>query len=261
MKLLRLFMVSFSLSLRVSFAHRVNFVFDLGQSLITVAAVLATTLVVFQHTHVLAGWSRAQVIVLTGIYAIISGIRGAFLDPSLSKFAGTIRDGTLDEALLRPAPSWFTATCREHAPAALGQSLVGLGVIAVGIQDLPHSPGTLNIAVAVVLVGAAVIITWSLSLIIASLGFWAGRIELAPLTASLWDVGRYPANAYRQPLRILVGGLLPLAGMITLPSAALTRNDPLVPRLISGLALSVAFVAMAMFVFRQGLKRYTGATS
>ncbi len=261
MKLLRLFAASFSLSLRVSLAHRGNLAFDLGQSLTTVAAVLATTLAVYQHTNVLAGWSRAEILVLTGVYALISGIRGAFIDPSLSKFAGTIRDGSLDDALLRPAPSWFTTTCREHAPPALGQSVAGLGMIGVGIQDLPHPPGPLNIVAAAVLVGGAVVITWSLSLIIASLAFWADRIELAPLTASLWDVGRYPADAYRQPLRIVVGGLLPVAGMITLPSAALTGNDPLVPRLIGGSALTVGFAAVAMFVFRQGLKRYTGATS
>lgn len=261
MKLLRLFAASFSLSLRVSFAHRVNLAFDLGQSLTTVAAILATTLVVFQHTHLLAGWSRAEVLVLTGIYALISGIRAAFMDPSMAKFAGTIRDGTLDDSLLRPAPSWFTSTCREHAPAALGQSVVGLVVIAVGMRGLPHPPGPLSIVATAVLVAAAVVITWSLSLIIASMAFWADRIEMSPLTASLWDVGRYPAQAYRQPLRVVVVGLLPVAGMITLPSEALTGADSLVPRLAGGLALTVAFVAVAMLVFRQGLKRYTGATS
>jgi ABC-2 type transport system permease protein len=260
MKLLHLFVASFSLSLRVSLAHRVNLVFDLGQSLITIATVLATTLVVYQHTNVLAGWSRSDIVVLTGIYALISGIYGSFIDPNLSTFVGTIRDGSLDDALLRPAPSWFTTTCREHAPAALGKSVVGLGVIVVGVRHLPHLPDPLNIVAGAVLVGEAVVITWSLSLIIASLGFWAGRFELAPLTASLWDVGRYPTNAYHQPLRIVVGYLLPVAGMITLPSTALTRNDPLVPVLI-GSALTVGFIAVAVFVFRQGLKRYTGASS
>jgi ABC-2 type transport system permease protein len=261
MKLLRLFAASFSLSLRVSLAHRVNLAFDVAQSLTTVAAVLITILVVYQHTSVLAGWSRPQILVLTGVYALISGIRGAFIDPSLSKFAGTIRDGTLDDALLRPAPSWFTTTCREHAPAALGQSVVGIGVIVAGMRSLPYQPKALNIATAAVLTGGAVVITWSLSLIFASLAFWADRVELAPLTASLWDVGRYPADAYRQPLRVVVGGLIPVAGMITLPSAVLTGNDPLVSRLIAGLALTAGFVAVAMLVFRRGLKRYTGATS
>jgi len=227
MKLLHLFVASFSLSLRVSLAHRVNLVFDLGQSLITIATVLATTLVVYQHTNVLAGWSRSDIVVLTGIYALISGIYGSFIDPNLS---------------------------------TLGKSVVGLGVIVVGVRHLPHLPDPLNIVAGAVLVGEAVVITWSLSLIIASLGFWAGRFELAPLTASLWDVGRYPTNAYHQPLRIVVGYLLPVAGMITLPSTALTRNDPLVPVLI-GSALTVGFIAVAVFVFRQGLKRYTGASS
>ena len=108
MKLLRLLGVTFSLSLRRSLTHRVNLVFDLAQSLLGIVVALTTTVVVYQHTGSLAGWSRAQALTLTGMYAFISGLRAAFVDPSLTTFVRCIHDGTLDEYLLRPAPSWFT---------------------------------------------------------------------------------------------------------------------------------------------------------
>lgn len=260
MKLLRLLAAAFSLSLRRSLAHRVNFVFDLGQSVIGILTALATTLAIFHQTDRLAGWSRSEALVLVGMFGIVAGVRAAFIDPSLTTFAGTVRDGTLDEALLRPAPSWFTTTCRDHAPFALGQSLLGIGVAAVGVGGLPTRPNLMNVAVAVVLTCCAVAIAWALSLAIACLAFWAGRFELSPLMASLWDVGRNPADVYRQPLRSVVTYLIPLASMITLPARALTGTSPLAA-LVSGLALTAGFVLLATFLFRQGLKRYTGATS
>jgi ABC-2 type transport system permease protein len=259
-RLIRLLSTTFSLSLRRGLAHRVNFAFDVVQSGIGIATVLATTMAIFHQTQLLAGWSRSQMLVLIGIYAIVTGVRSAFIDPSLTKLVSSIRDGTLDEALLQPAPSWFTTSCREHAPLALGQSLLGIVILAVGVWGLPAPPGLLSVAVAIVLTACAITISWAFSLAVACLGFWAGRFELGPLTASLWEVGRFPADVYGRPMRTILTYLVPLAGMITLPATALTRTGPLLA-LVSGLGLAVCFVVLALVLFRHGLRRYTGATS
>jgi ABC-2 type transport system permease protein len=260
MKLLRLLGATFSLALRRTMTHRVNFVFDLVQSIVGIVTLLATTLVIYYQTGSLAGWSQSQALILVGVFAVVSGIRAAFIDPSLATFAGTIRDGTLDEALLRPAPSWFTATNRDHAPLALGQSLFGATILVAGIWGLPVTPSPLNVLVAIVLIGCAVAISWAISLATASLGFWAARFEFAPLTASLWDVGRYPATVYKGALRTVVTYVVPLAGMITFPAEVVTQTSPLLVLPI-GLSMTVCLLVLALLMFRQGLKRYTGATS
>ncbi|GAA2367445.1 ABC transporter permease [Catellatospora methionotrophica] len=260
MRLLRLLGATFSLAVRRTLTHRVNLLFDLGQSVAGVVAALAATLAVYHRTDTLAGWTRPQALVLIGMFATVSGVRAALIDPSLSRMVGTIRDGTMDEALLRPAPSWFTVSCRDHAPLALGQTLLGLGVIAAGAARLPEPPGPLNIAAAAVLACCAIALSWALSLMVACLGFWAGRLELAPMTASLWDVGRYPAGIYQRPLRTALTYVIPLAGMVTLPAAALTRPG-WAGALAAGAASTAALVALALLLFRRGLRRYTGATS
>ena len=260
MRLLRLLGATFSVSVRRSLAHRINLAFDIAQSFVGIGTVLLTTLAVYYRTDTLAGWSKAQALVLLGVYTIVSGVRTTFIDASMGRFVGAIRDGTLDEALLKPAPSWFTTTCAEHTPLALGQCVLGLGILVVGAGALPAYPGPLNVAVALVLICCGVAISWALSLAVACLGFWAGRLELAPLTGSLWDVGRYPADVYRGSLRTIVTYLVPVAAMVTLPAEALTRTTPLAA-LATGVPLTVCFVALAIVLFRRGLRRYTGATS
>lgn len=260
MRLVRLFGATFGLSLRRTLTHRANLAFDLGLSLFGVVAVVATMLAIFEHTTDLAGWSRAQATVLLGIFTIVGGLRGALIDPNLATFVGSIRDGTLDEALLKPAPSWFTTTCREHQPLALGQCLAGMGITWVGVLGLQRAPGPVEVLACVFLTVLAVATTWSWSLIIASMGFFAGRFELAPLTASLWEIGRYPATVYSQPVRFVVTYAFPIAGMITFPASTLT-HEQVWGSLASGLALTAGAVGLAAFVFRRGLAHYTGATS
>lgn len=260
MHLVRLLCAIFSLSLRRNLVHRVNLAFDIGQTLVGMSTILATTMAIFHQTRTLAGWSKSEALVLVGVYAVISGVRAAFIDPNLSTFVGMIRDGSMDEALLRPAPSWFTTTCREHAPLALGQSVLGFGILMVGVLGLPAPPRPMNVMLAVALACCAVAITWAISLMVACLGFWAGRLEFAPLTGSLWDIGRYPADVYRNPLRSVVTYVIPLAGMITLPATALTGTTSVVALVVSG-STAALFVTVAVLFFRKGLKRYTGATS
>lgn len=260
MRLVRLFGAIFGLSLRRSLTHRVNFVFDLALSLFGVLAGVATMLALFEHTTDLAGWSRAQAGVLLGVFTVVGGLRAALIDPNLATFVGSIRDGTLDEALLKPAPSWFTTTCREHQPLALGQCLAGIAIIVVGVAGLPEPPGTAQVLTCAVLTLLAVVTTWSWSLVIASMGFFAGRFELAPLTASLWEVGRYPASIYRQPVRFVVTYAFPIAGMITFPASVLT-HDRIWGSLAGGTGLACASVIVATVALRRGLAHYTGATS
>lgn len=260
MKLVLLLGATFSLSLRRNLAHRMNLAFDLAQSFLGIGSVLAVITAVYRHTALLAGWSQAQTLVLTGIYACVTGLRLAFIDPSLSTLVSCIRDGTIDEYLLRPAPSWFMVTCRDHEPLALGQFVVGVGVVVAGMTHLPNGPSPLDLLVALVLIGCALVISWSVSLTIACMGFWVARFELGPLVGSLWDIGRYPAGVYRQPLRTIVTYVVPVAGMITLPASSLTGASS-VDVLVAGLALAGIFVFVARLLFYQGIKRYTGATS
>lgn len=110
------------------------------------------------------------------------------------------------------------------------------------------------------LVVFAVVVTWSLSLSIACLGFWAGRLELGPAVGSLWEVGRYPAAIYRQPLGTILTYVIPLAGMITFPAAAIAKTWSL-GGLIASMLATCAMVAVALTLFRLGVRRYTGATS
>jgi ABC-2 type transport system permease protein len=260
MRIARLFSTAFSLSLRRALAYRTNLLFDALLALVELTASIATIGIVFTRTGLLAGWSAGQMLALTGTYALITGLRATFLDPSLADFSEQIRDGRLDINLLRPATSVLLATCTRHAPLALVQSVLGIGVIVLGLRELGSVPSSLAVAGWALLTLIGLLISWATSVGLASLAFWAPRLSLGVLHGAAWQTGRYPVDIYGRWLQRLLTFAFPVAAITTWPAQTLTRG-PDTRVLITAVLLGSGFTTATMLLWRLGLRRYTGATS
>ncbi|TCC28414.1 hypothetical protein E0H50_29350 [Kribbella sindirgiensis] len=260
MRVARLFGTAFSLSLRRALAYRTNLFFDAVLAFVDLTASVATIGLVFTQTGLLAGWTAGQMLAFTGTYALITGLRAAFLDPSLADFAQQIRDGRLDAYLLRPANSVVLATCTRHAPLALVQSLLGVGVIIVGLRELGRVPSPAAVTGWALLTLIGLLIGWATSVGLAALAFWAPRLSLGVLHGAAWQTGRYPVDIYGRWLRRLLTFAFPVAAITTWPAQSLTRG-PGPGVLLTAILLGGVFTAATLLLWQLGVRRYTGATS
>ncbi|HEY3560866.1 MAG TPA: ABC-2 family transporter protein [Kribbella sp.] len=261
MKLLRLFGAGFSMSLRRSVAFRVNLVFDVLLAFTGLGTAIAAVLIVFTRADTLAGWSKAEFLVLIGTYQLITGLRTTFIDPNLSWFPETgIRDGKLDGYLLQPASSLFLSSLSLSSPLQLIQVVLGIGVLTWGISAADRSPSAGGVVSWLVLVVAGTVVTWALSVLLACLAFWAPKLQLDVFYHSAWQLGRYPTDVFARPLRILLTYVFPMALIASIPSTALFRG-PQPGVLIAGAAAATGTAALAALTWRAGLRRYSGATS
>jgi ABC-2 type transport system permease protein len=199
-------------------------------------------------------------LVLIGTYSLITGLRATFLDPSLGDFADQIRDGRLDTYLLQPASSVLLATGTRHAPVALVQSVLGAGVIVLGMQQLGTVPSLLALTGWLLLIVLALLIGWATSVGLASLAFWAPRLNLGVLHGAAWEFGRYPIDIYGGWLRRLLTFAFPVAVITTWPARTLI-DGPDLGNLAMAVVLTSMFTAGTTLLWRLGLRRYTGATS
>lgn len=260
MRIVRLLGTAFSLSLRRALAHRINLFFDTLLALVELAASIATIGIIFTRTGLLAGWSAGQMLTLLGTYALITGLRATFLDPNLGDLSQQIRDGRLDMYLLRPATTVLLATTARHAPLALAQSVLGIGVIILGLRELAVVPSPLAVVAWAVLTLIGLTIAWATSVGLASLAFWAPRLSLGVLHGAAWELGRYPVDIYGRRLQRLLTFAFPVAAITTWPAQTLTQGpDP--HTLIAAILLAVAFTATTTLLWHLGVRRYTGATS
>jgi ABC-2 type transport system permease protein len=260
MRWLRLLSGSVVISIQRELAHRANLLFEAFLTAFgTAAGVLALTFV-YAQVETLAGWRLEEAIVLLGAYQLVGGLLEMFVEPNLAWFVGKVINGELDDMLLQPLPSLFTASLGTCRPWALFQVVLGVAIIGVGVAPLGArlTPG--GVASALLLLLAGAVITWASRVLLASLAFWAPGVEPTVLYSAFWQLGRYPVDVYRPAVRLLLTYLIPVAFITTIPARTLTRGADL--RLLGiGLAAAMGAALLARAVWRLGLRRYTSATS
>jgi ABC-2 type transport system permease protein len=259
-KVIRLFGVLFSLSLRRSVTFRADLFFEFAATLVGTSSAIAALSVVYTRTDSLAGWSSGQALTLLGTFQIISGLRSAFVEPNVGWLGDQVKDGRFDALLLQPAPAIFLATVGTAAPLALIQVVLGGGVVAFGIVSATTGFTIAGLLAWFAILIAATAIMWATRAIFAAIVFWAFGLSLDVVYDALWQFGRYPVQIYRPPLQLIFTYVFPVAIISTVPVDALTGGGQL--RAVSvATATATACCFIAGLVWRAGLRRYTSATS
>jgi ABC-2 type transport system permease protein len=243
------------------FQYRVNFFIQLLQSFIALAAGLIGLALVFSYTSDLGGWSRPELLMVMGIYILMGGVIGTFIQPNMNRLLSEIGEGTLDFALIKPVDSQVLVSLRELSLWSLTDVIVGLVVAGVAIAQLQQQVGiwqALGFVAALVLGGILIYCFW---LIITSIAFWVIRLnDFILVFQAIYSAGRWPVSIYPDWLRIGLTFLVPLAFAITVPAEALTgRLSPLT--LLGALAMTVLFAGLARLMWSLGVRRYSGASA
>ncbi|MFZ5827450.1 MAG: ABC transporter permease [Bacillota bacterium] len=258
MRMLRLLRLSLALSVQRQLAHRVNLAFELFQTAIAIGAGVGAVLLLFTQVGQVAGWSRTEVIVLLGAYYVMSGLLRTFVEPNLDWFNEQVVSGQLDDKLLQPVPLLFAVSLSTSSPLALTQVALGAVVLVSGAAVAPPSAG--QVAAYLILTAAGAVVAWGSRTLLAALAFWAPGLEFTILYSAFWQLGRYPVAVYHPGVRALLTYVVPVAFVSTFPALALTRGAS--PALLAGALLAAGSMLTAvLLIWRQGLARYTSATS
>jgi ABC-2 type transport system permease protein len=260
LKLLKLFGVLFSISLRRAVAFRADLLFELVVACAGVLASLAALSVVFTRTDELGGWRPGEAIVLLGTFQIVTGLRSAFVEPNVQWFGEQVKNGRFDAILLQPASSVFLASLGTTAPLALLQVGLGAGLVVFGLVHGAIGITAGGVAAWLLMVVAAAVIMWSTRGVLAAVVFWAFGLSLDVVYDAIWQFARYPVQLYRHTLQVILTYLLPTALIATMPAGALARGAGWTPvAMAAGVALGSLLIAH--LVWRAGLRRYRSATS
>jgi ABC-2 type transport system permease protein len=98
-------------------------------------------------------------------------------------------------------------------------------------------------------------------LIITSTAFWIVRVdEIVNLFQGVYAAGRWPVGIYPRWLQVGLTFIIPVAFAVTIPAEALTsRLTPLT--MLGTVALTIFFILLSRFIWRLGLKNYSGASA
>lgn len=261
MRALRLAWLYFRVGSMNELQYRANFFIQLLQSAVSVVTALVVLALIYSHTEALNGWSRPELIVVTGIQILLGGVIGMSIQPNMQRLMEEVRDGKLDFALTKPEDSQVLVSVRDVRIWRSVDILSGAIVLGYGIAGLDRDVGVVDSLLFVALLALGALMIYCFWLLISTLAFWIVNVwEIAELFQGIYQTGRFPTTIYPLWLRFGVTFLVPIAFAITVPAQAVTsRLEWGTVALAFGFGAALALVTRRWWRF--GLRYYSGASA
>jgi ABC-2 type transport system permease protein len=257
----RLLWVHLRLGILNELQYRTNLGVQLVQSVVGLATSLLGLGVIFSKTDNLAGWSPAELLVIVGIYSLVSGLTQLVIRPSLARFMEDVRLGTLDFTLTKPVDAQLLVSMRQIEVWKLIDVAIGLVVLIVAMAQLGTTIGIVEGVTFLITLLAGISVIYSFLVILATCAFWFIRLDnILQIFQSMYEAGRWPIGIYPPWLRTILTFLVPVGFAITVPAEGLVgRMTP--ATLAATIALAIALPLVARWFWRIGVRHYSGASA
>jgi ABC-2 type transport system permease protein len=253
--------VQIGMSALAAMQYRADFVVRGLMAILWITITLIPLLIVFGMRESVAGWSFGEALVVVGWFTLLRAVLEGAVSPSLTAVVEHVRRGTLDFILLKPADAQFLVSTAKFEPWRIVDVAGALIVFAYAFTKLGRWPSPAGVATGLVFLGLAVLILYSIWILVVSAAFWVVKVDnLSYLFGSLFDIARWPISIFQGALRVVFTVVFPIALMTTYPALALLgRLDARTA--VLALAGGIAFAAIARMVWRRALALYTSASS
>jgi ABC-2 type transport system permease protein len=257
----RLTGVQFRTSMLTAMQYRADFVVRGLIAVLWIAVTLIPVLIVFGARPTIAGWSFPEALVVVGWFTLLRGVLEGAVSPALTAVVEHVRHGTLDFVLLKPADAQFLVSTAKFEPWRVIDVAGALVIFGYAFHQLGRWPSPLHLLVGMIFFVLAVIILYSIWILVVSAAFWVVKVDnLSYLFGSVFDAARWPITVFKGALRIIFTFVFPLAVMTTFPAMALLGTLGLRQALLA-LAGGLVFAAVARGVWKRALGMYTSASS
>ena len=259
---LRLLRVQLRMSATTAMQYRTEFILKGVLALFWIVVTLAPLAWVFAKRQSVVNWSYPQALVVLGWFSLLKAILEGGVTPSLTAVVEGIRNGQLDFVLLKRADAQFLVSTAKFEPWRAIDFLGAAAIFVYAFRKLGHWPTFTNLLQAAALLVLAVLLLYSIWILVVSAAFWVVRMDnLSYLFGSIFDAGRWPIDAFQsKTLRWIFTYIFPLALMTTFPAEALLGRLT-TGNAIGALAGGMAFTVLARVVWIRALRFYTSASS
>jgi ABC-2 type transport system permease protein len=247
-------------------SYRASFAIELGSQVLLVLVEFVEIYVVFHQVDSLGGFDYAEVAVMYGLAVASFGVADLAVG-HVDRLPAYLRAGTFDSFLLRPLSALGQLVTSDFTLRRLGRVGTGVVVLAIALHaaDIDWTLGRVGLLVLTPVAGA--LIFSAVFVATSTIGFWV--VEGMEFANAFTYGGNYlssfPFTVFGTTIRRFFTFLVPVGFVAYLPALALLgREDPLgAPGWLSWCSLPVSLLAMAvaLLLWRNGLRRYVGAGS
>ncbi len=244
---------------QIAFASRFGAIIFIIGKLLRFVFLFFFVLLLFSKTSSIAGYSLKQMIFIFLTFNIIDTIP-QFLWRDVYRFRGQIVNGYFDHTLLKPMSPLFKSLFGGSDIFDLFILILLCIALYFGFQYA----GTIyiqNIILYILLIINACLISLAFHIFVLCLGILTTEVDNAiMLYRDLTQMGKFPIDIYKQPLRGILTFVIPVGIMMTFPAKALMGLVSIQGVIISFLIGGV-LVLISLRIWRYSLKHYTSASS
>ena len=259
----RLIWAYFRTSLQRETAFQANFYINVMNTALGLFSGLAGITILFSQVETFQGWTYPQALALLGVFMTIGPLLNLFIWPSLNTLGdlgGEVWQGTFDFTLLKPVSAQFQITFRNWGLWEVVNLAVGLAVLGRALTLMGQSLTPSNLAAFIFSMVIAMLIGYSILLILTTGVFYYLGAPLSWVFGILIEMGRYPIGIYPYWIRLLLTWVIPVGFMTTIPTQVLVGQGQGV-MLLSGAVLALLLLLVSSVFFRRSIKRYASASS
>ena len=259
---LRIFSLLVNTGLMQQMAYRPHFFAMLAGKVIRIALLLLFFQAVFLKVDRIGSWGYDQVLLLFATFHVIDFLMSITFHRNLAfQLPQTVHSGDFDARMLFPVNLLFLSSLERIELIDFASFLPTLGFLGYVLYRLEFAFTGGQLLVYLMLLSNALLFLFAAVLAVASLSFWTTQSGgLARIFDSLLKVGRYPIEVFEGFWRSVFLYVLPLVLIAQLPSEALLGI--LSARAVLAATAATGFLlALALLLWRAGLKRYQSASS
>src|SRR5450759_2525687 len=134
MRIFQLLSALFKINVQMTLAYRLDTLVNILLNLFWLGWELLGLNIIFSNTTSLGGWGFGELIALLGVFRLVNAFMAALIWPNTEQFNASIRDGTLDYTLLKPANSMFLVSFSRMVIWRVWDLVLAAVLISVGIH-------------------------------------------------------------------------------------------------------------------------------
>lgn len=217
-------------------------------------------LAIFDHLPSLKEYGMAEVVLFFMVFNLID-VGSQFLFRGIYGIKYLIEEGDFDKILTQPVHALFRISTMNVDLLDLLTLIPILAVTFWTTQQLPYDISQKDIAIFLLLLVNAMILTYAFHVLVASLSVRTQELESAIwVYRDVMTLGRFPVSIYSDLLRILFTTVFPIAVMVSFPSRALLGLLSW-PFVLYAIAMTAIFHLFSQWIWRYTLREYTSISS
>jgi ABC-2 type transport system permease protein len=253
----RLFGLYFSQYAKARLEYRLDFFSSVFASFLGTLASFGFLLIVFSRVPAVKGWKFEEMVFLYGFSLVPLGIFNV-LSWNLYMFPDRyLIEGRFDRVLVRPVSSVFQVLFEAFRLESLQETVTGLAAVIWAAHRLGMAWGPLDFVLFVIWALCGAVIYLAIFVGLSATSFWIeDRIGIVPPIFNLMQFGRYPLTIYDAWIRFALSFVIPFAFASFYPTVRFLRREEFLREFWAVPLVATATVALALFAWSSGVRRY-----